>query len=316
MSTEPRQTILDRLTGITELLSTIRSLDTLAAAIHQIVEDTIDVEYLGFFLIDFGTGELLMLQSKGFSPQEREEALRTAWDRHPGWVIRNQQMLHVPDTALDNRTQTSKRSIHVRSRLWLPVVADGKAVGAIGLASATPSAFATEHIRILQYAAATTGFMYANLRDKWSLEQQFRIAEEQRRELEALSSPIVEVSKGVVVLPIIGHLGDDRAKQITEKLLDVVVSRALHAVILDLTGVATMDGTSIDHLEQMHRAVRLLGGDCLFSGISGQTAALMTQMGIDIGHWKTFANVRMALGALRLANRNDEPSPSNKPNRG
>lgn len=295
MTTDNEQSLLDRLTGITELLSSVRSLDTLAAAIQQIVEDTIIVEYMAFFALDFGTGELQMHRAKGLSDEERKEAIRTAWDRHPGWVIRNQQMLHVPDTELDNRTQTTKRRIPVRSRLWLPIVADGKSAGAIALAAAKPNSFSTEHIRILQYAASIAGFMYANLYGKWSLEQQYIVAEEQRKELEKLSSPLVEVWNGVVVLPIIGRVSEHRAQQIAEKLLGVISSRNVRTVILDLTGVATIDAASVEHIGRLHSAVRLLGSECVFSGISGTTAALTTSLGVDLSHWKTFASVRQAL---------------------
>ena len=207
-------------------------------------------------------------------------------------------MLHVPDTDVDSRTQNSKRAFPVRSRLWLPIINKDEAVGALGLASSQLNAYSDAHIVVLQYAASTSGFMYENLRDKWALERQFAVSEEQRRELVALSSPLVEVWDGIIVLPIIGRVDAGRAQQITEKLLEIITSRSVRAVILDLTGVAVIDPASIEHLGRMHRAVGLLGSECLFSGISGQTAALMTQIAPDLGNWKTFASVRQALRAF------------------
>lgn len=307
--------ILERVTRITLQLSSVQDLDSLARTIHGVVEEIINVQYSGVYLLDFSSSVLRLWYTKGFSEEEHREAERTAWDRHPGWVIRNKEMLHVPDTEADTRTQSSKRAFHVRSRLWLPIMNREEAVGAIGLASKQLNAFAGEDIIVLKYAAATGGLVFGSLRAHLELEKQLQLAVEQRRDLEALSSPLVEVSKGVVVLPIIGQVDDARAKQITEKLLHVVVSRALHTVILDLTGVAAMADESLRHLEQMHLAVRLLGADCVFTGISGQTATLMTHMGIDIAHWTTYANVRMALTALRQANRPDGRAPNNKSNR-
>jgi anti-anti-sigma regulatory factor len=293
-----REAILVCITRITASLATVRSLDALAKAIQGSVDETVSIQYSGVYMTDFATGQLRLWYTKGFTEEEHKEAERTAWDRHPGWVIRHKQLLHIPDTLLDDRSQSSKRAFQVRSRLWLPIMNKGEAVGSIGVASTIPHAFTTEHITILQYAAETSGFMYENLRDKWSLEQQLLIAEERRQELIALSSPLVEVWNGVVVLPVIGRMGETRAQQMTEKLLAIVASRGLRAVILDLTGVATIDATSIEYLGRVHRAVRLLGSECIFSGISGQTAALMTQLGVDLGAWKTFATVRQAIGTF------------------
>lgn len=293
------QAVLEHMTRITGSLATVRDLDGLARAIHHVVENTAIVEYSGIYMLDYTNDRLRLWYTKGFTAQEHEEAERTAWDRHPGWVIRNNQMLHVPDTDKDTegRSQSSNRSFRVRSRLWLPITCDGKAIGAMGLASTKANSFTSEHISILQYAATTSGFMFANLRARWALEQQFLVAEEQRRELVALSSPAVEVGSGIVVLPIIGRMDENRAAQMTEKLLGLISGQSIRVVILDLTGVATIDSASVEHLGRMHRAIRLLGSECVFSGISGQTAALMTEISQDLANWKTFANVRQALGA-------------------
>jgi len=292
---QPDTSILSQLSTITQSLATVRSLDELATTIHELVAQMTQVEYSGIYITDFTHGKLRLRHAKGFTPEEKEEAERTAWDRHPGWVVRNKQILHVADTELDNRTQGSKRAGTVRSRLWLPILTPEESVGALGLASTRPHAFSEQHIVLLQYAASTAGFMFASLRDRWSLEEQFRLAEEQRRELEVLSSPLVEVAQGVIILPIIGRMDEARAQQMTEKLLNIIANRGMRTVILDLTGVGAIDAASIEHLGRMHQAVRLLGSDCVFSGISGQTASLMTSAGIDLVGWSTFATVRQAL---------------------
>lgn len=298
MTTELPQTMLSRLTAIMESLVAVQTNDELADALQKILVNTVTGEYLGIFLMDFGTNKLRIRHTTGFTPEEREEAERTAWDRHPGWVIRNKQMLHIRDTRTDHRSQTSKRAIEVRSRLWLPIISENEAIGAIALSSSVVDAYSDEQVDLVQYAAKMAGFMYANLRDKWKLEEQFILAEEQRLEMIALSSPLVEVGRGIIVLPIIGRMDEQRAAQMTEKLLETIVSRSVRAVILDLTGVATIDSISIETLGRLHRAVRLLGSDCVFTGISGQTAALMTTIGQDLGGWTTFATVRQALASF------------------
>ncbi len=309
------QAVLERMTRITGSLATVRDLDGLARAIHNVVEDTVIVEYSGVYMLDYTNDRLRLWYTKGFTSQEHDEAERTAWDRHPGWVIRNNQMLHVPDTDTDARSQNSNRSFPVRSRLWLPITCDDKAIGAMGLASSVANTFTSEHISILEYAATTSGFMFANLRARWALEKQFLVAEEQRRELVALSSPVVEVGSGIVVLPIIGRMDENRAAQMTEKLLGLIAGQTIRVVILDLTGVAMIDSASVDHLGRMHRAIRLLGSECVFSGISGQTAALMTEISQDLANWKTFASVRQALGASTTTASRNSRALSKPPNK-
>jgi anti-anti-sigma regulatory factor/putative methionine-R-sulfoxide reductase with GAF domain len=298
MKMRESSTILERLASITQSLASVQSLDELSKAIYDIVEQLTTVEFSGVYIMDFAHQRLQLRHTKGFTPTERDEAERTAWDRHPGWVVRNKQILHVPDTALDDRSQTSKRTANVRSRIWVPILTPEKAVGALGLASTLVNAFSSEDILLLQYAATAAGFMFSCLHDRWLLEEQMRVVEEQRRELDALSSPLVEVAQGIMVLPIIGRMSETRAQQMTEKLLAVISERNMRAVILDLTGVATIDAASIEHLERMHRAVRLLGSDCVFSGISGRTAALMTEVGTDLVGWSTYATVRQALSSF------------------
>lgn len=299
----PETNILSHLIPITQSLGRARNLDELATGIYEIVERIVSVEYSGIYLMDFARQELRLLFMKGFTPEEQQEAQKTAWERHPGWVVRNKQLLHVPDTELDSRTEGVKRAGPVLSRLWIPIVTPDEAVGAVGLASARKHAFSEDNIVLLQYAASAAGFMFANLRDRQALEEQFRLAEEQRRELEVLSSPVVEVARGVMILPIIGRMDESRAQSMMEKLLAAIATRNLRAVILDLTGVASIDSASIEHLARMHQAVRLLGSVCVFTGISGQTAALMTNAGTDIVGWSTFATVRQALASFSNASR-------------
>lgn len=300
--------ILSHLTSITQSLGNVQNLDELGKAIHGVIERFTPVEYSGIYIMDFATRELRLRYVKGFSPEDVLEAEKTAWERHPGWVVRNKEILHVADTELDNRTTGSRRTAAVRSRLWLPILTPNEAVGALGLSSSQPNVFREQDIVLLQYAASTAGFMFGTLRDRWSLEEQSRLSEEQRQELEALSSPLVEVARGVIVLPIIGRVNEVRAQQMTEKLLNVIANRNVQKVILDLTGVATIDAASIEHLSRMHQAVRLLGSDCVFSGISGQTAALMTQVGIDLVGWSTFATVRQALASFSTSTTGTAPS--------
>ena len=161
--------LVGRLNGITARFSHVVDLDTLAREVQSIIDSVAPVEYSGLYLYDPVAQTFRLPVAKGFSEEERKEAERTAWDRHPGRVVRDQQIIHVADTATDDSTTSSRRGFVVRSRLWLPVMSRGECVGAFGLASGTPRTFTDEHIAMMQYVANMAGLVYSNLIDRRAL---------------------------------------------------------------------------------------------------------------------------------------------------
>jgi len=126
------------------------------------------------------------------------------------------------------------------------------------------------------------------------LEQRGRIAS-QERTIAEIVSPIIEVWQGVLVVPLIGGLGEERAAVLTEKLLSGVVERGARFAILDLTGVDTVDTATAHHLFQVMRCVELLGCTCMVSGIRASVAQTMVELGLAMTA-KTFPTLA---GALR-----------------
>ena len=100
-----------------------------------------------------------MYSAKGFTEEERQQAERTSWDRHPGWVFRNKQVLLISDTEQDKSgySKDSKRSFKVRSRVWLPILSLDKAVGSFGIASVEPNTFSDEHVALLTFVCDLAG---------------------------------------------------------------------------------------------------------------------------------------------------------------
>jgi signal transduction histidine kinase len=126
----------------------------------------VDVEYWGLYFYDKSLDKFSMYGAKGFTEKEREEAERTAKHRHPGWVFRNKKMLHIKDTKLDKTgiSIDSERDFIVRSRLWLPVMIHGEAIGAFGFASIYPDKFNKEHISTLLFVCNLAGVIFNNIR--------------------------------------------------------------------------------------------------------------------------------------------------------
>lgn len=158
--------LVSKLGKIASTLSSISDLTALVKSVSAIVDEIVSVEYTGLYFADPETQILKVYEGKGFTEEELGEAERTAMDRHPGWVYKNQQMLHISDTHKNSfgDSKDSKRSFTVRSRLWLPVVSLEGAVGAFGMASTQVDYFSEEHIAVLTFVCNLAGVVYENIR--------------------------------------------------------------------------------------------------------------------------------------------------------
>lgn len=121
------------------------------------------------------------------------------------------------------------------------------------------------------------------------------VIERQREEMMELSTPVVELWSKVLTLPLIGTLDSLRAQEVMENLLQAIVHYQAEVVILDITGVQTVDTQVAQHLIRTAAAVRLMGAKCIISGISPKIAQTMVQLGVDVGEVRTRSTIRTAL---------------------
>ncbi|MDC0672955.1 GAF domain-containing sensor histidine kinase [Nannocystis radixulma] len=160
--------LIELLTGISSGIASVNDLTGFAREIERALDELCDAEYIALYLWDFEAGRLRTFAGRGFTPEERAEAERTAWDRHPGSVFREPRLLHVPDVLndQDRQTQNSARSFIVRSRLFMPVMCRDEVLGVIGLASGTPNRFTDGDIAVLGFISRLTGVVYRQLLDR------------------------------------------------------------------------------------------------------------------------------------------------------
>ncbi|HEY0607861.1 MAG TPA: STAS domain-containing protein [Herpetosiphonaceae bacterium] len=113
--------------------------------------------------------------------------------------------------------------------------------------------------------------------------------------VQELSSPVIPIYEGILVLPLIGAIDSRRAGEIMEHLLDSIT--ALHAdlVLLDVTGVPVIDTSVANYLIQTTQAVRLLGAQVILVGIRPEIAQTMVQLGIDLQTVVALANLQSGL---------------------
>ncbi|AKQ42329.1 RsbR, positive regulator of sigma-B [Aurantiacibacter atlanticus] len=122
-----------------------------------------------------------------------------------------------------------------------------------------------------------------------------QIIERQRDEMLELSTPVVELWDKVLTLPLIGTLDSLRAQEVMESLLQAIVERQAEVVIVDITGVKTVDTQVAQHLLRTAAAVRLMGATCIISGISPKIAQTMVELGVDVGEVLTRSSIKSAL---------------------
>jgi rsbT co-antagonist protein RsbR len=121
----------------------------------------------------------------------------------------------------------------------------------------------------------------------------------QQEELLELSTPVVKLWEGILALPIIGTLDSARTQIVMESLLQKIVETGSEVAIIDITGVPTVDTLTAQHLLKTVTAARLMGADCIISGIRPQIAQTIVYLGVDLGDVITKATLADAL-ALAL----------------
>ena len=130
-----------------------------------------------------------------------------------------------------------------------------------------------------------------------------------QEDLLELSTPVIKLWEGVLGLPMIGVLDSARTQVVMETLLQRMVDTGSQIAILDITGVPTVDTLVAQHLMKTVTAIRLMGADCIISGIRPQIAQTIVHLGIDLTGITTKATLADAL-LLALAKTGSQVIPS------
>jgi rsbT co-antagonist protein RsbR len=144
------------------------------------------------------------------------------------------------------------------------------------------------------------------------VEERERVIHEQQEAIRELSTPVLQLRERLLILPIIGVLDSARARQLTEQLLGAIQDKRAKVVVIDITGVATIDRTVANHLVQTVEASRLMGASAILTGLSSEIAQTLVDLGVDLSMMKTVGDLQGGLvEAERLAGyRGDEDAES------
>lgn len=123
----------------------------------------------------------------------------------------------------------------------------------------------------------------------------------QTHEIDEITTPVIRVWEGILALPIIGTLDSARTQFVMENLLDEIVKTGSRVAILDISGVPAVDTLVAQHLTKTVSATRLMGTECIISGIRPEIAQTIVHLGIDLSDVITKATLAGALSvALRI----------------
>jgi rsbT co-antagonist protein RsbR len=116
----------------------------------------------------------------------------------------------------------------------------------------------------------------------------------QQQDMLELSTPVVALWEGILALPVIGTLDSARSQVVMESLLTRIVETGARIAIIDITGVPTVDTLTAQHLIKTVTAARLMGADCIISGIRPQIAQTIVHLGVDLNNVMTKATLASA----------------------
>jgi rsbT co-antagonist protein RsbR len=138
------------------------------------------------------------------------------------------------------------------------------------------------------------------------VEERERVIHDQQEAMRELSTPVLQLRDRLLILPIIGMLDSARARQLTEQLLAAIRDNRATVVVIDITGVATIDRTVANHLVQTVEASRLMGASTILTGLSSEIAQTLVDLDVDLGMMKTVGDLQGGLEeAERLAGYRD-----------
>jgi len=124
------------------------------------------------------------------------------------------------------------------------------------------------------------------------VQERERIIRQQQEAIRELSTPVLQVRERLLILPIIGVIDPQRARQVTEQLLRGIRANRAKVVVIDITGVPTIDSSVANHLVQTVEASRLMGARVIVTGLSSEIAQTLVTIGVDLRKMKTVGDLQ------------------------
>jgi anti-anti-sigma regulatory factor/putative methionine-R-sulfoxide reductase with GAF domain len=312
-SLRQRSSQLQIVTQINRITASILNIDELVRQSVNLIRDWFGLYYVGLFLVDNEKKNAVLRAGTGEAGEKMMAAghsLEVGGASMIGQCISKGEAriaLDVGDEAVrfnnPNLPEThSEMALPLRSRDWV--------IGALTIQSVKIAAFDEESIAITQLLADNLATAIDNAELYTSLQKELaerELAEAERehlqkeviaaqqRAIQELSTPIIPVLDGIIVMPLIGSVDSMRAKDIMRNLLAGITNYKAKVVILDITGVPIVDSGVAGHLNKTIQAARLKGAHTIITGISEAVAETIVDLGIDWTRIVTLTDLQTGL---------------------
>jgi len=215
----------------------------------------------------------------------------------------------VPNHPLYMRD--SEQTQELKSIASVPLIRVGEVLGVLNVSYHRQHHFTAEEVRLIQALADQAAVAIGNtrlFRRTQAVMQELQETTETQSQLlhliQDLSTPVVPLTEGVLLMPLVGSIDSARGRQILERLLKVVEKEETQVVLLDITGVPVVDTAVAQILLQAVQAVQLLGGEAVLVGIRPEVAQTLIGLGVSLAGITTRANLQGGLAyAMRRAGR-------------
>jgi rsbT co-antagonist protein RsbR len=121
------------------------------------------------------------------------------------------------------------------------------------------------------------------------------VIRQQQESIREISTPVLQVRDELLLLPVVGLIDSNRARQMTDQLLRAIRDHRAKVVVIDITGVAAVDSMVANHLVQAVEAARLLGATAILTGLSSEVAQTVVRLGVDLGKVRTIGSLQDGL---------------------
>jgi GAF domain-containing protein len=293
---------VQELTALQRISQELTTLD-LARIISVVLDEALratGAPYGDAALVDQASGHFVFQQLRGY-PVEAEKQLLAGpiaiTKGLHGRAVATGEVILVPDVRLD--PDFVRVVEDTQAELVVPIAYQGIVVGVISLESDRVDAFDEDDVRFLraltdQAAVAIRNWqLFAETRQALSnLEIAHKAQGDLLATVRALSSPVIPIFEGIIVLPLVGGIDSDRAQRFTESLLAGIATQEAQVAIIDITGVPVVDTGVANYLLRAASAARLLGSEVVLVGIRPEVAQTVVQLGVDLAGIVTRADLQ------------------------
>jgi anti-anti-sigma factor len=240
-----------------------------------------------------GYGKPIKLLVIGILPEADPDITRQRAQLQPdsliGRVVAAERSLIIDPLLEDAQAFAKTRARGARTLVGVPLLAERSVRGVLALESAEVDACTLADLTMLERMANAVVVALENARlFRQTIERQHALEAASRRQelllqtIQDLGSPVAPIAPGILVMPLVGAIDDQRANRFIETLLEAIRNRDTQVVLIDITGVPVVDTSVANYIIQAAQATRLLGAEMVLVGISPAVAQTMVHLGIEL----------------------------------